>query len=596
MQKVAFSCCFVISLLSASITSAQKKVKYKDIFGLLSTKQYEAAEPFLKEYLKENEDPNAYLFMGIVFQEKSGKDDILRQTPLAIAHMDSAISFYQKAYQTITDKEIKRKDEYYQSYNRRDLRTGEFGVKLSDIQFDLEKKMEGLKEKIDRVKMVEYYFSLSDSLYKRSNELYGSIIKEFDAEKDFFLRADQNTIKALASLSSRYDSCLKAFDQFKAGMATVGKTGYAHSVNKVEIKNFKVDGLSTADFYQNDLQLWDYKTWAQNAKQAIEKDIFPIREHLISYDIEINKLREKMNSDSVSVINDLTKLIEKLLGEQLKKYDEHPLPMDVFAMKIKDLEYRSLLLDNRKYQDSADVHLQLAIIKKELAGANELDSIATALLARDIDKEAKNYSHFIANTYSNNTVLKSYIKVMKDFSEREKRIRVSLLSKHEDALRWMVVNATDSIPLFAEPLKYRFKPLTIVNEKYTTGLHYQDSISASGYFYTITPSRIPDVKISFPVAPASFKESQFPTIKSLTYSDAGGQVFYVLFYSEKPSQENKFTATLAKIYRSDGLAWSTNCSLAFVPKELLFRSDTGEFVIRADAQESIVDKNGKVLR
>ena len=104
MQKVAFSCCFVISLLSASITSAQKKVKYKDIFGLLSTKQYEAAEPFLKEYLKENEDPNAYLFMGIVFQEKSGKDDILRQTPLAIAHMDSAISFYQKAYQTITDK------------------------------------------------------------------------------------------------------------------------------------------------------------------------------------------------------------------------------------------------------------------------------------------------------------------------------------------------------------------------------------------------------------------------------------------------------------------------------------------------------------
>ena len=128
------------------------------------------------------------------------------------------------------------------------------------------------------------------------------------------------------------------------------------------------------------------------------------------------------------------------------------------------------------------------------------------------------------------------------------------------------------------------------------GLNYQDSTSASGYFYTITPSRIPDVKISFPVAPVSFNESQLPNIKSLTYSDAAGQVFYVLFYTEKPSKENKYTATLAKIYRSDGLAWSTNCNLAFVPKELLVRNDTGEFVIRADAQESIVDKNGKVLR
>ena len=146
MQKVAFFCCFIISLLSASTTNAQKKVKYKDIWGLLSTKQYEAAEPFLKEYLKENEDPNGYLFMGIIYQEKSGKDDILKQTPLAIAHMDSAIIFYKKAYQTITEKEIKRKDEYYQSYNRRDLRTGEFGVKLSDIQFDLEKKMEEVKK------------------------------------------------------------------------------------------------------------------------------------------------------------------------------------------------------------------------------------------------------------------------------------------------------------------------------------------------------------------------------------------------------------------------------------------------------------------
>ena len=44
-----------------------------------------------------------------------------------------------------------------------------------------------------------------------------------------------------------------------------------------------------------------------------------MRDLLVSYDVEINKLREKLNKDSVSVKNDLTKLIDKLLMEKLKK-------------------------------------------------------------------------------------------------------------------------------------------------------------------------------------------------------------------------------------------------------------------------------------
>ena len=62
---------FVVLMLCISTVYGQK-VKYKDIWGLLSTKQYETAEPFLKRYLKENDDnPNAFLYMGIIYHEKS---------------------------------------------------------------------------------------------------------------------------------------------------------------------------------------------------------------------------------------------------------------------------------------------------------------------------------------------------------------------------------------------------------------------------------------------------------------------------------------------------------------------------------------------
>jgi len=160
MTKIGLTQFLVLILISAAYG---QKVKYKDIYALLSTKQFEQAEPFLKRYLKETTDnPNAYLFMGNIFQEKSSANDILKQTDLAIANMDSAIYFYDRAYKTIDDREVRKNKEYYQHYSRRDLRTGDFGVKLSDIQFDIEKRMQALKEKIDKVRMTKHFFSPAD--------------------------------------------------------------------------------------------------------------------------------------------------------------------------------------------------------------------------------------------------------------------------------------------------------------------------------------------------------------------------------------------------------------------------------------------------
>lgn len=595
MTKLAFIKFLVFFLFTSAVYG--QKVKYKDIWGLLNSKQYEAAEPFLKKYLQENTDnPNAYLYMGIIFQEKSQKDDVLKQTKRTISEMDSAIVFYDKAYKSITEKEIKRNSEFYQAYNRRDLRTGEFGVKLSDIQFDLEKKIEGLRERIDRVKMVKYYFALSDSLYKKSNALFRSLQTTYPGEKELYLRADENALKNLAALTVRFDSAMKAFDNYKSSVALVGRIGYNQTIALKEIADFKKDGASITPFYNDDLQVWDYKKFASRAKQIVETEIIPTREHLVSYDIEINKLREKLSHDSVSVKNDLTSLVDKLLMEQLKKYDQEPLPMEIFTLKIADLEYRSTVLENKRRPDSTDVHVRLGMLNKETKYLNKLDSMATKLSAEDLDRKALDYDFFVKNTYSNAAVLKSFVKSLKEYAEREKKIKDAQLIRRQESLRWLV-NGADSIPLFQGHESSKFKPLVIVDEKYTTGLHYADSLSPGGYLYTISASRVPDIKITFPLEKGSFKQAKLGSSKAITYSDAGGQLYFVLIYSELGNKDKKYPATLAKVYRSDGLAWSMNYQLAFVPKEILFKSESGEVTVRGDDnQQNSIDKNGKLLK
>jgi len=595
MTKIGFTR-FIIVLIFCGSTAYGQKVKYKDLFGLLGTKQYESAEPFLKRYLKDNTDnPNAFLFMGVIFQEKAAKNDVLKQTALAIANMDSAILFYDKAYATITEKEVKRNDEYYQAYSRRDLRTGEFGVKLSDIQFDLEKKKEGLKERIDKVKMVKFYFTLADSLYKRSNQLFRTIQNAFPGEKEFYLRADSHTLADLTALAIRFDSCTHAFDAYKSSSSLLGKIGYSQALTLNDIVNFKKDGTSPANFYQDDVQVWNYKKFADMAKGTIEKEILPMQNSLVQYDIEINKLREKLNQDSISVRSDLTKLIDQLLLNQLKKFDPEPLPMEVFGLKIADLEYRSALLEDKSFKDSADVKLQLALVNKEIKYLAKLDSIAGKLDVKNIDDEVLNYNGFINNTFSNSIVLKSYIRSLKEYAAREKRKEDAKLTTCLESLKWLV-NVSDSIPLVNNVARSKFKPLVVVEDKYTVGLNYTDSLTMNGYFFNITHSHKPKIKAVFPVDKNNFKLSRFPYAKAITFSDGGEQIFFILIYSEKGTKDNKYAATLAKVYKSDGLAWNNNYSLAFVPKEVTFKPDTGELTIKGETQQSVIDKNGKVVK
>jgi hypothetical protein len=590
--------CFLFAIC-VSFPALSQKVKYKDLFILLNAKQYDQAEPFLKKYLKDNDDnPNAYLFMAIIGQEKAGKKDVLKETEALIQYADSSIFFYGIAMKLITEKELKRNDEYYQMYNRRDLRTGDFGVKISDVQFDIEKRIQGLKEKKERVAALKKYYEQTGLLYSKATVQYKFLVSRYKNEMEFFLRADEKQSEELYAIIHVFDSCLISFNGYKTTSQLLGKTSYNQTLNLAEIKVFRKDGFEQPDFMADDLKLWDYKRWAENANTVVAKEINPMREQLITYDVQINKLRERLKKDSVSVNNDLKALVNRTLADQLKKFDPNPLPLQIFGMKMTELEYGSEVLHNRVFKDSVNAQFQVSRAKLEMTVLNKLDSVTTLLADRDLNADAENYSTFISSTYGTTSVLRSLVGATKEFAIREKEKKAKELLRKEEASKWLVV-ASDSIPITL-PLtrETKFKPLIIIDESYTAGLMYADSIG-TGYFYSITPSRVPDLKISFPVDKLNFTKRNLAVSKGLSVSDGKGQVYFVGVYSES-KKGNKFPLTLAKIYRSDGLAWTNNYLTEGIPNELIFNSNSGEISIKISTGSGenkilTIDKNGKLI-
>lgn len=589
----------VVFLMYCALGYSQK-VKYKDLVLLLNAKQYETAEPHLKKYLKDNDDnPHAYLFMGIVFQEKSAGNDVLKHTSILLANSDSALLFFDKAYNSITEREIKRHGEYYEEmFSRRDPRTGDFGVKFSDIRLDLETRVKNIKERKEKAKELKKYFVESERLYLASVERFKTIQSKFSSQSSFFLRSDDALVQQLADLEKTYDSVLSVFGSYRTALKAIQKSNYNQQLNPQEITDFRKEGTSPADFLTDDLRIWDYKRWAKSSVETIQNVIVPLRERLIAYDILLNKLDLKIKRDSVSIITDLDHLEDGLLYAQLSKYDPTPLPLSIFEMKKADLRYKSSVVAHKPFKDTSNVMLKLSFLDEELKYVRQLDSITKKLLERDIAKEGENYQHFITKSYGNQTVLNSLVKTTQDFVNREKFKKELEWENTMQATKW-AIDGTDSIPLFFEQSRdLKFKPLLILENKYTIGLQYNDS-TATGYLYSITPSRRADVKASFEVDRVSFTKRNLPILKCISTTDALQQVFFSLIYAESKVEE-RFPVTITKVYRSDGLAWSVNLKLDFMPTELIYNADTAELSIKISTMGEnkiiVIDKNGKQIQ
>lgn len=577
----------ILILLLFSVSAQAQKLKYKDIYGLLSTKQYEKAEPFLKKYLlAEKENPNAFLFMGLIYQEKAATKDILKETDELFSIVDSAVFCYDKASALLNDRELKRNKEYYEAYNRRDLRTGEFGVSLSDIQFDLQKKKEALIARASNVRMVKHYFVASDSLYRKCGQLYAILKERYPTEQALFLQSGDSTTGILQTLAVRFDSTRRFIRLYQASMGGLGNAGYKQEVHVEEISKYSADGSSGTDFYAERIRLWDYGEFSDRVSRVIADEIQPLREEFVNLDAELNKLAAL--DDSVSINEALKKFRKKLSYERLKKFDSNPLPLNLIELRIAFLECRDAHWISRHHADSLDVNFQVKLAEAEAASLRKLDSITKVLREADLDVASRNYDHFVGSAYSNPEGVTRYLSELATYADEETKRVTEIMQQRKEAARWIRVQ-DESVPLTATDTLLPYRPLVTEEEKYTLGLKFVDSTDVSGYFYSVTPSRVPDIGVTFPVDKVHFLSGA--TFGAMA-TDANELIYYILIYAEEQVDE-KFPATLAKIYRADGLSWSVNYPLDFVPESIEYRADSGDLILESSEGALVFDKNGR---
>ena len=591
----------VLLLLTCTCFSVSaQKIKYDDLFYLLNAKKYDEAEPFLRNFLsnpKAVDHPNANFQLGILLDVKSASKDILTATDEKLILMDSAVLYYEKAKILITEKELKKNDDYYENYYRRDLRTGKMGIKISDVYLDIDNRIGKLKINAGKIKALKERFSKTVSFYNRAMDEYGAIVNKHSDNRQFLLRSDESTINDLQKMLTSYDSAMSNFGKYKILLVGMEFPGYSQSLDVKNVEDIRNDGREKADFLESNVKVWNYYKWGDNVRKAIKNEILPVKSKIVDYDLKLESLYSKVLNDSISVVNELHGFAEELINGHLKQYDPDPFPIAIFDIKKSELYYHSFVLDSLIPSKSQTLLNHLAATEKAIEYLHEFENQVNQHFSKfDLKVEALNYQNFVNERFGNIEGVQKFIEEKKKFIANEKLAKLTELEELREKSNWMIYK-NDSIPLFTD------STLVSLNNAGSTYVNFGNAMSGDSImatygvvfntntpsFYTtiVPPDHIVDKLMMKSITSSGFTFAALSGFATMTTEDKTGEK-YILIYNTVYNNQSK-EALFFRLNADLNMAWFKEISLHYPPQDLNISGDFGVIAINYNLES--VDKS-----
>lgn len=607
----------LIFLTSFTAANAQK-VKYKDLFPLLDAKKYEDAEPFLKTFLlNEPDHANANFQMGLLFQAKAEANDVVEETEKMAANIDTAVLYFQKAKTLIDDKEVRKRDEYYQEYNRRDLRTGKFGIKLSDVQLDIDQRIGKLKERAKLGKEMARLYDHVVANYERARRLYNELQSNYVDVYQIYLGSEDDVVDKLTEIANSFDSSQYYLDKFQKLSAEMEDSGYDLEIVKKDINSFALEGKEKPDFSSENLTLWNYSDWAEKTIIVYEQEATPLKEDLLAYHEKLSSIEKRIEEvDTTLTSEKLPGQFDSELTERLTDFQNDPFLVPFMEFRVVELNYlfRSNPELNTVLKDSFDIDRQLKQSKMIVLLLSDADSLLSKM-----DKE-----------YELDIISQRYNKYLKDPENFEASILdkkykyFKAKTKWEENLEFWSQKGNwayyqgDSIPIFvvedsleriAEAPKY--ETLAINNSDsaiYTAGIMNIEGKNM-GFIAKILPSREVDWLSNLNMAYV-LTRGRVDSLNMKLLSTS--REYKILFAYAKDrnakisqeiasttAQERQHFGVIAKFNDDGKIAWDKNLNLKGFPEIVEYDDLVHETKIYLHNGQDIykyilVDKNGNV--
>ena len=590
-------------LLSTVIPGISQKVKYKDLFVLLKAENYANADPYLRSFLlNEPEHPNANYYMGRMLQSYLTEQDILNNSNRVAELADSSIQYYNNALTLTTEKFIKKREDYYVDFKRRDIRTGKFIVKISDVQLDMEQRMDLVKKYKSDVSNMILHFNSAVSQYDSTKSYYARITEAASSKNVLFFNTGPDELQLLRKLAARYDSCIYHFQTFQSLMKDLGKKSTTQKLVENTIESYPLEKEDKADFFAETVEILNYKVWANGTEDAILKQVYPLKKRMVAFDLRLEELHDRIIADSLDARAEIFRLATENVARDIEDFDDSSLPAAIFYYRIAEINYHSSI--NYWYKvvaDTSHVGVKLDVLddlgKQQLGNAKLLKSLQ---IANNISEKLI-FKEFIAERYQDDSGMDAFIDAQAADVNRDNLLLTTLLNVVLEDDKYAYWH-NESIALepgsqISNPDSFKYstvmiKPLSERNMGFYAWMEKADSLSLA---FSISPSsRLLDTLYTVPINSLVAADNDVLNLKYISDSLAVQKLVWVLNTTEL-AEDSTYHVQVFTTHLSEGAGWSREFSVKEIPNAVKYQAADHRIVLLNVNEETILllNENGE---
>lgn len=581
----------VLFLISIQFAFAQK-IKYKDLFPILETKNWADGGPQLKAFLsdpKNAEAANAHLQMGLMLEDRFRSMDAAMDTSAVYSSGDSAIFYFGKAKELITEKELKKNDQYYQAFFRRDLRTGDFGIKESDVHLDIEKKIEDIEKRMNASRDLNKKVKSVEGGKKKAGDSYKKLASSFGSYNQLLLGADEETSALLLQLKFDAAETKTLSEEVKTLATALNTERFKDDIVFKEISEFGKDGMTSSDLSGGTIELWDFEGWAITTTSEINGSV-GIFKSMISQ--QSKSTREKKSLIKKSREAEVDSISQELI-DLFEKYDPESVAKKLLLTEIaeatilKQIDY-SL---NKALLDSTLVGQQLDIYTSVKADSEEMLLVLGSINTSELSDAKKTYGDYLDSFFQSHGTAGNYVSEMKTWANQQKSWASDAVEYWTERNRWGIMTTEGQeekqIPLFVQdaPESDFFTvgmPISSNEEVVVYGTNISEK---KGFIFSFDEGRFTKWMLEYELP----GDGSFKFVTDTITAPEGSTSFFLL---NEAVQENN----LAIVSYSDAgaLNWDAVVTVGKTPVGYKYDDITQELTILLYPEEDLPLDNGEV--
>ncbi|UXP32219.1 hypothetical protein N6H18_17915 [Reichenbachiella agarivorans] len=608
----------ILILLCCTVFQQVQAQKYKDIFALLEAKNYDTAIPMLRSYLSDKKkatEANPNLRMGLYYEELVAGYHLVKDSTAILEAADSSLKYLVIAKTLIDEKELKKNDEFYQMYYRRDLRTGDFGIKLSDVQLDLDNKIKATSNIVSNARQIYKNLYVINSNYTFCKSSYANIVKNHSQEKEFLVHAHKPQMDTLDLMITYMSDVRNAFNKVREAVSLTGVKGYSPELELKQIRSYGKDGLSEVNFYANDVEAWDYGTWAESSFKTIERDVLTLKQELVDFDKKLKAQGESMNGLATVRFETLNTKIDHSLIREMHDLDNNPLPEKLFNIQIglNLFDFITKPLQNPRIEDEMDIDYQLEITDSLIHILDGIGKNAATLVEPYITVGKKKYASLVEGEYGGDFGLIKLRQKMETFVKTNKEIWEKKHQAVDLKSKWGVsVDGKDSLYLAPREdgvyaTRYLSDFYTVATMKddssntYVIGIDFKDKVD-HGFIAKVNNARQIVWKEKITLKSFNYDKSDLLVYGAFVPAQSGMVTAYLYSVTEKPHHNmlavsTDFSGKVKWINHIDAPRQPVQVKLNDIVKETIFyfvAEDKMDTIGPGEVAYKVIDRTGNV--